>query len=215
MTDLKAVIFDCDGVLVDSERLTNEVLRDDFEKYGLIMTVEEVMENFIGGTMEGVRARACAAGADLPDGWVEEIYPKMYERLADTVELIPGVLEMLDALDAAGIVYAIGSNGRIEKMQVTLGRCGLLERFEGRFLSGQDVAAPKPAPDVYLAAMALLGAEPVNSAVIEDSATGARAGRASGARSFGFHAETPRETLAPHCDVLFDDMRELPKLLGL
>lgn len=215
MTDLQMVVFDCDGVIVDSERMLNEVLRDDLASHGLDMTVEEVMDRFIGGTMEGVAKKARAAGADLADDWVEVFYLKAYARLGEAVELIPGIVGVLDALDAAGVPYAVGSNGRIRKMEITLGRTGLLKRFEGRLLSGQDFPAPKPAPDVYLAAMALVGADPAACAVIEDSATGATAGRASGARVFGFHAETAREKLVPHCDVLFDDMRDLPGLLGL
>jgi HAD superfamily hydrolase (TIGR01509 family) len=215
MTDLQMVVFDCDGVIVDSERMLNEELRDDLALHGLDMSVEAVMEKFIGGTMDGVAKKARAVGADLPIGWVDLFYQKVYARLAAEVELIPGIVGVLDALDAAGVPYSIGSNGRIEKMEVTLGRTGLLHRFEGRMLSGQDFANPKPAPDVYLACMALVGADPARCAVIEDSATGATAGRASGARSFGFHAETPREKLEPHCDVLFDDMQHLPGLLGL
>ncbi|MEP5761920.1 MAG: HAD family phosphatase [Litoreibacter sp.] len=215
MNKLQSVIFDCDGVIVDSERLTNEVLRDDLESHGLKLTVEEVMDAFVGGTMVDVHKRALIAGADLPSDWVEAIYEKIYICLAERVELIPGILDVLDALEVAGIPYAVGSNGRVRKMEITLGRCGILDRFEGRLLSGQDFAAPKPAPDVYLGAMQLLGAAPSSSAVIEDSATGARAGRASGARTYGFFAETPKERLDPHCDVLFDDMGDLPRLLGL
>ena len=212
---LEMVVFDCDGVIVDSERLTCEVIRDDLARHGLDLTVDDVMDRFVGGTMKDVLAKSRAAGAQLPDDWVEAIYLKMYARLAEAVELIPGIVEVLDALDAAGVPYAVGSNGRIAKMEVTLGRTGLLDRFEGRLLSGQDFAAPKPAPDVYLGAMALVDADPSRCAVIEDSATGARAGRASGAKVFGFHAETPREKLAPHVDVLFDNMQDLPGLLGL
>jgi HAD superfamily hydrolase (TIGR01509 family) len=212
---LEMVVFDCDGVIVDSERMTNEVIRDDFAAHGLELTVEDLMDRFVGGTMTNVRAQAIEMGAALGADWVEEIYVKMYARLGEAVELIPGIVGVLDALDAAGVPYAIGSNGRVAKMEVTLGRTGLLNRFEGRLLSGQDFPAPKPAPDVFLGAMALVDADPTRCAVIEDSATGARAGRASGAKVFGFHAETPREKLEPHVDVLFDDMSDLPALLGL
>lgn len=212
---MEMVIFDCDGVIVDSERMTNEVIRDDLALHGLDRPVEELMDRFVGGTMREVREKAIAMGADLGSTWVEDIYEKMYARLGEAVELVPGIVDVLDALDAAGVPYAVGSNGRIAKMEITLGRTGLLDRFEGRLLSGQDFAAPKPAPDVYLGAMELIGANPARCAVVEDSATGAIAGRASGAKVFGFHAETPREKLMPHCDVLFDDMSTLPVLLDL
>lgn len=209
------VVFDCDGVIVDSERLLNEVLRDDLAEHGLDLSVEEVMERFIGGTMEGIANKARDAGAVLAPDWVEVFYPKAYARLAEEVEIIPGIVEVLDALDAAGVPYAVGSNGRVRKMEITLGRTGLLDRFEGRLLSGQDCPAPKPAPDVYLKAMDLVGANPAHCAVIEDSATGARAGQAAGAKVFGFHRETRRDVLQPVSDVLFDDMADLPRLLGL
>ncbi|MEM9585346.1 MAG: HAD family phosphatase [Pseudomonadota bacterium] len=216
MAELDMVIFDCDGVIVDSERLLNEVLRDDLAAHGLDLSVEEVMERFIGGTMEGVAEKARTSGAVLGPDWVEEFYPKAYARLAAEVELIPGIVDVLDALDAAGVPYAVGSNGRVKKMEITLGKIGLLDRFpQGWLLSGQDCAAPKPAPDVYLKAMALVGADPARCVVVEDSATGAQAGQAAGARVFGFHRETAREKLVPVSDVLFDDMAALPHLLGL
>ncbi len=212
---LEMVVFDCDGVIVDSEHMLNEVLRDELAEHGLDLTVEEVMDRFIGGTMEGVAKKARAAGATLGPDWVEAFYPKAYKRLGEAVELIPDIVGVLDALDKANVPYAIGSNGRIEKMEVTLGRTGLLDRFEGKLFSGQDCDAPKPAPDVFLAAMARESADPKRCAVVEDSATGARAGRASGAKVFGFCVDTPREKLEPHVDVLFDEMRDLPRLLGL
>lgn len=212
---LQMVVFDCDGVIVDSERLLNEVLRDDLATHGLDMTLDQVMDTFIGGTLGGVAIKARGMGADLGPDWVEAFYAKAYARLAEAVELIPGIEGVLDALDAAGVPYAVGSNGQIRKMEITLGRTGLLPRFEGRLMSAQDCDAPKPAPDVYLKAMALVGADPAKCAVIEDSAPGAQAGAASGAKVFGFHAETPRHKLAPHCDVLFDRMDQLPGLLGL
>ncbi len=216
MENLEMVIFDCDGVIVDSELLLNEVLRDDLAAHGLDLSVEEVMDRFVGGTMEGVAQKAKDAGATLGPDWVEEFYPKAYARLATSVEVIPGIVEVLDALDAAGVPYAVGSNGRVRKMEITLGRTGLLDRFpDGWLLSGQDCDAPKRAPDVYLKAMGLVGAEPSRCAVIEDSATGARAGQASGARVFGFHRDTAREKLAPVSDVLFDDMADLIGLLKL
>lgn len=209
------VIFDCDGVIVDSERMTNQVIRDDLATRGLDMSVEDLMDRFVGGTMRRVARQAAEMGAEIGPTWVEDIYEKMYARLGEAVELVPGIVGVLDALDAAGVPYAVGSNGRIKKMEITLGRTGLLKRFEGRLLSGQDFPAPKPAPDVYLGAMALVGADPAKCAVIEDSATGAIAGKASGAKVFGFHAETAPEKLRPHADVLFDDMANLPGLLGI
>lgn len=127
---------------------------------------------------------------------------------------MPGILTVLDRLDAAGIPYAIGSNGSPEKMQVTLGQFpGLARRFRA-LLSGQADTAPKPAPDLYLAAARALGAAPADCMVIEDSPTGARAARAAGIRCFGYAPEG-NPALAREGAVLFDAMEKLPGLMGL
>ncbi len=209
------VVFDCDGVLVDSEHILCGALQGELAGLGLDLPMDQVKDRFLGGTISMVAQKVRDTGLAVPDSWVDAFYEQSYERLADEVELVPGITSVLDALDAANVPYAVGSNGRIRKMEVTLGRTGLLDRFKGRMLSAQDCPSPKPAPDVYLAAMALVGADPKRCAVVEDSAPGAMAGRASGAKVFGFHADTPRAKLAPHCDVLFDQMAYLPGLLGL
>ncbi|MFK7871428.1 MAG: HAD family hydrolase [Roseobacter sp.] len=207
------VIFDCDGVLVDSEPLTNRVIRDDLATRGLDLPVEEVNTLFVGGTMMAVRDQARDMGADLPDTWVEDIYVDMYAVLERHVELVPGVLEVLDHLDSAGIPYAVGSNGRHRKMDITLARTGLGDRLKGRIFSREDVQNPKPAPDLYLKVAAEMGVAPQRAVVIEDSPSGARAAQAAGIYCFGFTAETQPERLEPICDVLFASMSDLPRLL--
>lgn len=209
------VIFDCDGVLVDSEPLTNQVMVENLAGYGLVMTADEAMARFMGGTMKGVMEQARKMGAPLPDDWLDEIYGAMFERLAAEVELVPGVDGVLDALDHAAVPYAVGSNGPHNKMAITLRRTGLWDRLSGRLFSGYDVARPKPAPDVYLAAAAALGIPPARCAVVEDSASGAKAGKAAGMTTFGFVKDTPRANLDPICDALFSDMRDLPGHLGV
>ena len=209
------VLFDCDGVLVDSEPLSNRVIVENLAGYGLTLTVDQSIEYFVGGTMKGVMEQARTMGADLPDDWLDEIYSAMFVRLAAEVEMIPGVDAVLDALDRAGVAYAVGSNGPQKKMAITLGRTGLLKRFEGRLFSGHDVPAPKPAPDVYLAAAKAAGITPDRCAVVEDSVSGAKAGKAAGMTTLGFARDTPPSSLAPICDGLFGDMAELPGLLGV
>lgn len=211
----KMVLFDCDGVVVDSETLTNQVMRDDLAGRGLDLRLEQIMDLFVGGTMENAGIEAGKLGADMPVDWLPIIYGKIYGVLQDEVELIAGIVPVLDQLEAAGIPYAMGSNGRMEKMQITLGRTGVLERFEGRMYSAQDLGAPKPAPDVYLKAAADAGIAATDCVVIEDSASGAKAAVAANMRCFGYTAETPIDRLAPHCDAMFDDMGDLPELLGL
>ena len=209
------VLFDCDGVLVDSERLTNAIIRDNLAGHGLDLRLDEVIDLFVGGTMPGVRDAAIRLGARLPNDWLDAIYAEMFARLADEVEAVPGVEAVLDQLDAAGIPFAVGSNGPHAKMAVTLRRTGLDRRLQGRIWSREDVPRPKPAPDIYLHAAASLNVPPARSVVVEDSASGARAGRAAGMRVLGFTRDTEPARLAPHCDALFADMSELPRLLGL
>lgn len=212
----EAVIFDCDGVIVDSEGMTFDLLVDEFAAHGLHMPVERIARDFIGGTMHDVAGRARAAGAALPPDWVETFYTRLYAHLATGTPLIPGVLRVLDALEAAGIPFAIGSNGSDQKMQVTLGQHpGLIERFRGHLYSGQTLGAPKPAPDLYLYAASRLGVSASACVVIEDSPTGARAARAAGIRCLGYAAHTPAEALQAVGAEPFARMSDLPELLGL
>ncbi|WP_246831248.1 HAD family hydrolase [Pseudotabrizicola formosa] len=212
----KAVIFDCDGVVVDSEGMTFDLLGGEFAAHGLPLTVEVIARDFIGGTMADVAMRARAAGADLPESWVDTFYPRLYAHLARGTPLVPGILAVLDRLEAAGIPFAMGSNGSDEKMQITLGQHpGLLARFGRHLYSGQTLGAPKPAPDLYLHAARQLGVAPEGCVVIEDSPTGARAAQAAGMRCLGYAAHTPAERLAAVGAEPFFDMADLPRLIGL
>jgi HAD superfamily hydrolase (TIGR01509 family) len=212
----RAIIFDCDGVLVDSEPAAFDLLAEDLAAQGLSLPRAEMERLFIGGTIAGVHVKARSLGAALPDGWVAGFYQRLYARLAEGTPLVPGVLDLLDALDAAGIPYAVGSNGSDRKMQVTLGQHpGLLDRFRDRLFSGQTLGAPKPAPDLYLLAAQALGHPPADCAVIEDSPTGARAAAAAGISCFGFAAHRDGAALAAEGAMVFRSMAELPGLLGL
>lgn len=218
MTRPDAVLFDCDGVIVDSEGPTLQLFIEDLAVHGLPLTLEAFESEFIGGTVEMVAARARAAGARLPEGWVADFYRRMYAMLARGVPLVPGVIAVLDQLDRAGIPYAMGSNGSMEKMEITLGQHGLMDRFRA-VLSGQAIGNPKPAPDVYLQAAVACGAQPERCVVIEDSASGAKAALAAGMRCFGFAAHGPDTPTARNLAALglpmFGRMEDLPGLLGL
>ncbi len=210
-----AVLFDCDGVVVDSEHPTLVMVRDDLARYGLSLTLEELEAGYMGGTVETVAAKARANGARLPEDWVRDFYDRMYAMLRAHVPLVPGVVAVLDALDSAGIPFAMGSNGTPEKMQITLGQHGLVERFRGHLFSGQALGRPKPAPDLYLHAAGRLGVSPVDCVVVEDSPAGARAARTAGMRCFGYAPKGAHPALVAEGAVLFGDMAELPALLGI
>lgn len=183
----KAVIFDCDGVLVDSEVIAFDLLTSDLATHGLNLPRATLEKELIGLTLAGVAAKARILGADLPEAWVNDFYASLYVRLEQGAPLVPGVLTVLDALDTAEIPYAIGSNGSPRKMQITLGQhAGLIDRFGGRIFSGQDMPRPKPFPDVFLHAAHLMAVDPATCVVIEDSPTGARAARAAGMRCMGY-----------------------------
>lgn len=210
-----AVIFDCDGVVVDSEHPTLVMLRDDLERYGLCLTLEALEAGYIGGTVETVAAKARANGARLPEGWVADFYGRMYAMLRAHVPLVPGVVGVLDALDSAGIPYAMGSNGTPEKMAITLGQHGLVERFRGHLYSGQALGRPKPAPDLFLHAAGRLGVSPKDCVVIEDSPAGARAARAAGMRCHGYAPKGVHPGLEAEGAILFNRMEDLPGILGV
>lgn len=212
----RAVIFDCDGVIVDSEGPTFVLLQQNFATFGLTVSLHDLETNFIGGTMADVEARARAQGAKLPPTWRDDFYEVLYAHLAQGVPLVSGILDVLDRLDARGIPYAVGSNGSDRKMQVTLGQYpGLIDRFQGRLFSGQTLGRPKPAPDLYLHAAKSLGVNPVDCVVVEDSPTGARAASAAGIICYGYAAQGDSARLATEGAIVFHAMADLPGLLGL
>ena len=213
---VQAVIFDCDGVVMDSEGIAFDLMAEQLAQYGHAMTHDQMRTLFLGGTMRSFWTEVRALGVALPDDWVDAQYGRTFAALARHTPLIPGIMAVLDRLDAAGIPYAMGSNGPPRKMQITMGQhSGLMDRFHGHIYSAQTVGKPKPAPDVYLHAAAALGVAPAGCVVIEDSAAGARAARDAGMRCMGFATGDDGASLAAHGAQVFHDMADLPGLLGL
>lgn len=210
------MIFDCDGVLVDSEPAAFDLVASDLNRHGLDLSRAEMERLFLGGTMAAVCDKARALGAALPGTWVDDVYTRLYARLAEGTPLIPGIMDVLDQLDACAIPYAVGSNGSDRKMQVTLGQHpALLSRLEGRLFSGQTLGAPKPAPDLYLHAARALGQPPHACVVVEDSPTGARAVAAAGMACFGYSPHGDGAALRAEGATVFRAMAELPGLLNI
>lgn len=139
----QAVLFDCDGVLVESERHTNKLLRDDLVQNGLDMTVDHVTGLFTGGTMESAMQEACRLGADLPPDWVDTFYAKMFVMLNREVQPVSGVARIVDSLFELGVPMAFCSNGPSEKMQITLNRTKLFSKLTPHIYSARDLGAPK------------------------------------------------------------------------
>ena len=211
-----AVLFDCDGVIVDSEPITDRVIAANLARHGLEISLAEVSTLFLGGTIGGVAETVRARGIALPADWDAQIYEEIFARLAEGTPLVPGIERVLDALDVARIPFAVGSNGPHAKMDVTLGQHPDVQaRLTGRIFSREDVARPKPAPDLYLHAARALGAAPETCVVIEDSITGIRAARAAGMRPFGYAANGDGAGLRAEGATVFDQMNALPALLSL
>ncbi|MFF1867945.1 HAD family hydrolase [Kitasatospora herbaricolor] len=207
------VIFDCDGVLVDSERIAVQVDARVFADLGCAFTEAEIVERLVGSSAEVWRAAVEERlGRPLEEGW-EEPYHSWYRDALDArLTVVDGITETLDALVLPSCVASNGGHGGIRR---NLTRTGLFERFAGRIFSAEDVTRGKPAPDLFLHAARAMGADPARCAVVEDSAYGVRAARAAGMRAFGYAGGlTQAARLAGPGTVVFDDMRELPGLLA-
>lgn len=207
------VIFDCDGVLVDSERITNTVFAEMLNELGLAVTLADMFEQFVGLSMAQCLERvAQMLGRPAPSDF-EAAY-RVRTRVALQHRLLP-VAGIEAALDAISLPYCVASSGDHDKMRTTLGITGLWARFEGKLFSVTEVANPKPAPDVFLHAAQRFSVAPARCVVIEDTPTGVAAGVAAGMTVFGYAALTPPHRLrAAGAHHLFDDMRALPGLLA-
>jgi HAD superfamily hydrolase (TIGR01509 family) len=207
------VIFDCDGVLVDSERLSVRVEAEYLAELGWPLTEAEIVERFTGQSDEYMdEAIEAQLGSRLPGDWKEQFHRRYREAFAAHLVPVDGVVEALDQITAPTCVASSGSH---DKLRFTLGHTGLYERFEGRIFSGYEVASNKPAPDLFLHAAARMGAEPARCAVVEDTLYGLMAARAAGMRAFGYAGGlSPPDRLEGEATVVFDDMRDLPRLLA-
>lgn len=208
------VIFDCDGVLVDSEPIANRVLGQLLQELGLTLTPEAMRERFVGRAMAHCLAQASALlGRALPPDFEARHDRRLFAALAAELAPVPGVMRVLEQL---ALPYCVASNASPAKLRFSLAQVGLLPRFEGRLFSAAEVAQGKPAPDLFLHAAQRMGRSPAACVVIEDTPTGVAAGVAAGMTVLGFAATMPAARLqAAGAQRVFADMRELPALLGV
>ena len=209
--EVALVIFDCDGVLVDSERLAVRVEAQLLATLGWHLTEQEVLERFVGRSdahmLAGIEA---ALGREVPE------WPALYGKaLSDAFhEELVAVEGVAGALDALELPTCVASSGSIQKVRLTLGLTGLLDRFDGRIFSATGVGRGKPAPDLFLHAAARMGAPPAGCVVVEDSVAGVEAARQAGMRSLGYAGGlTPASWLEGPGTTVFDDMAQLVPLL--
>ena len=221
MMKFEAVLFDCDGVLVDSEPITNGVLRDMLAERGWVLTVAECMQQFVGKAVKDeVELIAQRTGETVTEAWLEAFRNRRNTALLAGVTAIANVRHAVrDVHSRYGARMACASGADRFKVELMLRKLDLMSYFEGRVFSGYETPRSKPFPDVYLAAAAALGVSPLRCAVVEDTVTGVTAGTATGATVFAYR---PADTL--HMDAValrqagahhvFTDMAELPSLLG-
>jgi HAD superfamily hydrolase (TIGR01509 family) len=209
---ISLVIFDCDGVLVDTERIAVRIDVAVLAELGWKMSEAEVIERFMGKSDDAMtREIEAHTGRKLPESWEAPFRHLYREAFAAELTPVPGVVE---ALDAITLPTCVASSGTHEKIRYTLGLTGLYDRFAGRIFSVDDVRRGKPSPDLFLHAASRMGAAPERCAVVEDSPYGVQAARAAGMRAFGYAGGLiPRRALEGPNTVLFDDMRDLPRLL--
>ncbi len=214
---ISLVIFDCDGVLVDSEPISCRVMAEALTAEGLPATTEDIYRDFMGRAWaDSLAIIEERLGRPTRTGFTEEFRMARDSALAEEVVAIEGVREAIDELEAAGTERCVASSGAEEKIRLTLGTTGLLELFEGRIFSATEVERGKPAPDLFLWAAETTGHAPERCAVVEDTPVGIEAARAAGMTALAYVDNASRVSLeAAGAHATFDDMSGLARLVAL
>jgi HAD superfamily hydrolase (TIGR01509 family) len=209
------VIFDCDGVLVDSEPIALRIYRQRLAVLGWDLTDEEYVDRFVGRSLRSNEADLERHfGRPLPDGWMNEMLVQVHAAHDAELERVDGITEALDGIDALGITTCVASSGAHATIEHSLRLVDLYERFAGRIFSATDVKHGKPAPDLFLHAAATLGAAPSACVVVEDSRYGVLAARAAGMRCIAYGGGvTPGAWLEGDGTVVIDDLRKVTEYL--
>ena len=216
------VIFDCDGVLVDSEGPANRILAKALRREGLDVDEAEVAKATTGITLAAVVAWAEGLlGKPLPSDFLDRLRVETYAAFKSELTAVSGVARAVDAVQASGVKTCVASSGSIEKMNLTLGLTGLLDKFQSRLFSAKQVEHGKPHPDVFLLAAREMGVAPPAAIVVEDSLPGVQAGVAAGMTVFAYAAPELAgvghgpEELAAAGGQVFRRMEELPEVIGI
>lgn len=208
-SDLPLIVFDCDGVLVDSERLLQRIDIAMLTELGWPITVDEIYREHLGHTVADMVANVERhLGARLPADFLVRRNERFATLLDAELQPIPGVVAALDRLDELGYTTCVASSGSHEKMRKTLGRVGIIDSFAGRLFSAQDVRRGKPWPELFLHASHRMGFQPDQCIVVEDSPAGITAARRAGMLSIGYAAQTPADMLVD-ADTTIDVMNDL------
>ncbi|WP_282607314.1 HAD family phosphatase [Pelagibius sp. Alg239-R121] len=210
------VIFDCDGVLVDSETIANAVMAEEITALGWPVSTDYCLRHFKGSHLDSVLAAIEEkTGQPVPGNWLSDLRARTDVVFERDLQAIPGVHELLDLLVEQGMPHCVASQGPQQKMAVTLKVTGLQPRFEGRIFSAYEVERGKPHPDLFLHAARSMGHEPARCVVVEDSPLGVQAARAAGMRVFGYDPTGHDTRLVRDGAEIITDMMALPAQLGL
>jgi HAD superfamily hydrolase (TIGR01509 family) len=211
------VIFDCDGVLVDSEVISNEVLARMLTREGLPTTLSEARGACQGLLLTDIRDQAEAKlGRPLPPGWLAEYERERAEEFRRSLKAVPGAAEAVQRVKAAGLKVCVASQGALAKTRLTLGLTGLRELFPaGALFSAYDVPRPKPDPALFRHAAATMGVQPSACTVIEDTPSGVTAAVAAGMRAIGYAADSDEHALRNAGAEIIRSLDQLPESLGL
>jgi beta-phosphoglucomutase-like phosphatase (HAD superfamily) len=213
---LELVIFDCDGVLIDSEALCNRVVAEILTADGWPMTAEECEDRFVGMSFNAMQPTIEARlGRSLGAGWVGRLVAQVTEAMAREAMPVAGAWEALDFVDGIALPWRVASNSSYIEMNAKFGCVGWTERVAGRAFSAEDAiargGAGKPAPDVYLDAAGEV--HPAHCLAIEDSVAGAIAARAAGMDCLGYAPRGDGSALRAAGAIPFRSMHDLPALL--
>jgi beta-phosphoglucomutase-like phosphatase (HAD superfamily) len=217
MRDLQLVIFDCDGVLVDSERLSNDVLAQMLSEQGLPTTLAEARRDYQGLLLADIGTNAEAKlGRALPDGWLAEFERVRSQVFARDLEAVSGTREAIVQITTARLRVCVASQGKLEKTRMSLDLTGLHDLFcEQAIFSAYSVPRGKPYPDLFLHAAETMRVEPARCVVVEDTPSGVTAAVAAGMPVLGYAADSDPEALRRAGAKPFVSMRSLPALLGI
>jgi HAD superfamily hydrolase (TIGR01509 family) len=212
---LRLVIFDCDGVIVDSEPVANRLVGEALAALGWGITPAEADALFLGMTLtDMVPLIERRLGRALPPGWREALMQRLVTALEQEAEPVAGAIEALHAVSALGLPWRIASNSSHEEMHAKFRRLGIAALVAGRVHSHRDVGRGKPAPDLFLAAASAEGVAPAECLVIEDSPLGVQAAGAAGMDCLGFAPHSDGRTLRALGAVPFGSMSEVPALVA-
>ena len=217
-TSPKCIIFDCDGTLVDSEEITNEIIAKMAGELGVKMTGEEATATFRGKTINAViKKMKELSDKEIPEDWRPRLIKKVSVAWRTQLNAVEGVEELLESLE---IPVCVASNGEPKHINQSLRMTGLYDFFDGNIFSAAD-SVPKPAPDLFLYAAEKMGFKPEECVVVEDSVTGVTAAKRANMKVYGFvnsrtieHISSAKE-LENAGAIPFTNMRNLPALLGI